>query len=211
MTKYWRSLDELKDPVQFKKDENGTIEDDEFLDLISEINLPVGHLNILSDENITVQSSCCRLCSNVEDLMKISKEENMNLIGGSISKIGSFGVTSVPLVRMALKANKDEIKFFELIEESVVDALKINHCRRYLINEKIEQNQMPLYTYGYMSLKNQYSTVGVNGFYEALYFMGYDILSDEGLNFGKKVLKLISDICQEKIKYYEYKINTEQT
>ncbi len=195
--------------VQFKKDESGEIEDTEFLDFISETNLPFSHMNIYSDEKITAQSACCRLSSNIEDLIKQAKEENMNLIGGSISKIGSLGVTTLPLARMALKSNRNEEEFFKLIEENVDDALKINHCRRYLINEKIEQNQMPLYTYGYMSLNNQYSTLGINGLYEALYFMGYDIKTEEGVSFGKKITTLINTLCQEKIKKYGYKINCE--
>ncbi|HPJ86727.1 MAG TPA: anaerobic ribonucleoside-triphosphate reductase, partial [Candidatus Pacearchaeota archaeon] len=45
--------------AQFKKDENGEVEDTEFLDLIAEVNLDSAHLNIYSDVSLTSLSSCC--------------------------------------------------------------------------------------------------------------------------------------------------------
>lgn len=152
----------------------------------------------------------CRLINNVEDLLEATKDEYMNLIGGSSIKVGSLGVCTIPLVRVALKSKKNEEEFFKILEENAIDAYKINHCRRILINEKIEQGEMPLYTHGFIDLKNQYSTLGINGFYECLHFMGYDINTEEGLNFGKKVLVKLSEISQNKMKKYGYRTNLEQ-
>ena len=196
--------------AQFKKDENFEIEDEEFLDLISKINLPTGHLNIFSDTSLNALSSCCRLINNIEDLLEATKDEYMNLIGGSTIKVGSLGVCTLPLVRIALKSKKNEEEFFRILEENAIDAYKINHCRRMLINEKIEQGEMPLYTHGFIDLKNQYSTLGINGFYECLHFMGYDINTEDGLNFGKKILIKLSEISQNKMKKYGYRTNLEQ-
>jgi ribonucleoside-triphosphate reductase len=198
--------------AQFKKDSEGNIEDIDFLDFISKINLDFGHLNIFSAENLTALSSCCRLLSNVEDIIKATKEENFNLIGGSSIKVGSFGVTTVNLARIGLLAKKDKDKFFILLNEHARDAYRINHCRRQLIQDKITQDQMPLYTYGFMKLENQYSTLGITGLYEAVYFMGYDMASDEngGKQFAIDILTFLQSISEEKIKTYGYRCNIEQ-
>lgn len=196
--------------AQFKKDSNGDIEDEEFIDLISKINLPTGHLNLFNDESLNALSSCCRLVNNIEDILKATQDEYMNLIGGSSVKVGSFGVTTLPLVRVALKSKKNEEEFFRLLEEFAIDCYKINHCRRILINEKIEQGQMPLYNHGFIDLKNQYSTLGINGFYECLYFMGYDLKTREGIEFGIKILQKLDEVSKNKIKKYGYRTNLEQ-
>jgi ribonucleoside-triphosphate reductase len=195
--------------VQFKKDENFEIEDKEFLKFISKINLPTGHLNIFNDISLNALSSCCRLVNDIEDLIKATKDEYMNLIGGSSIKVGSFGVVTLPLVRMALKA-KNEEEFFELLRENTEDAYKINHCRRTLIIEKIDQGEMPLYTHGFIDINNQYSTLGINGFYECLEILGYDIRTEEGMNFGIKIVELLEKISEERMRKYGYKTNIEQ-
>ena len=196
--------------AQFKKNEKGDIEDEDFLDLISQINLPTGHLNLFNDTNLNALSSCCRLVNNVEDILEATKNEYMNLIGGSSIKVGSIGVTTLPLVRVALKAKKDEEEFFKILTATAIDCYKVNHCRRILISEKIDQDQMPLYSYGFINLKNQYSTLGINGFYECLNFMGYNIFSPEGIAFGKKILIRLDEITKSKIKKYNYRVNMEQ-
>ena len=196
--------------AQFKKDDNFEIEDEEFLKFISKINLPTGHLNIFSDTSLNALSSCCRLINNIDNLLEATKDEYMNLIGGSSIKVGSFGVVTLPLARVALKAKKNEEEFFNILKEEAKSAYEINHCRRTLVQEKIDQGEKPLYTYGFIDINNQYSTMGINGFYECLYFMGYDILSSEGKEFGKKILQTLEQISLEKMKKYGYRTNIEQ-
>ena len=196
--------------AQLKKDENFEIEDKEFLDVVSKINLPTGHLNIFSDTSLNALSSCCRLVNGIEDLIKATKDEYMNLIGGSSIKVGSFGVVTLPLVRVALKSKKNKEEFFKILEENAEDAYRINNCRRTLIAEKIEQGEMPLYSYGFINLDNQYSTLGINGFYECLQYMGYDITTEEGINFGIKILQKLQEVTDSKMKKYGYRTNIEQ-
>ena len=196
--------------VQFKKNEKGEVEDEDLLDFISEINIPWGHINIFNDISLNALSSCCRLVNNVEDIIKAAKDENMNLIGGSSIKVGSLGVTTINLVRVALMSNKDEDKFFEILNKNAEDCYKINHCRRTIIQRKISEGEMPLYDLGFMSLKNQYSTLGLNGLNECLDFMGYDIKTEEGKQFAIKVQTFLDDLCNRMIKKYEYRCNIEQ-
>ena len=199
--------------AQFKKDSEGEIEDLDFLNFISDINMEFGHINIYSDESLTALSSCCRLVNNIEDLIQTSKDENMNLIGGSSIKVGSFGVVTVNLVRVALLAKGDKDKFFEILKENACDAYKINHCRRALVQNKIEQGQMPLYNYGFIDLANQYSTMGINGLYEAVDLMGHDLANDDnelGKEFAIDIFKILEQTSEEKIRKYNYRCNIEQ-
>jgi ribonucleoside-triphosphate reductase len=198
--------------AQFKKDKEGNIEDQSFLDFIVKINMEFGHINIFSAENLTALSSCCRLLSNVEEIIKATKEENMNLIGGSSIKVGSFGVVTINLARIGLLCKGDKKKFFELLETHARDAYKINHCRRLLIEDKIKQDQMPLYTSNFMKLENQYSTLGICGLYEAVYFMGYDLSKDsiEGKQLAIDILSFLQGISEEKMKVFGYRCNLEQ-
>lgn len=198
--------------VQFKKDKNNEIEDEEFFNFICEHNLEFANLNIFSTQNLTALSSCCRLQSqiNIDELIQQTKEENTNLIGGSTLKVGSVGVTTINLPRLYFISNHNEELFFEKLKESVLDCIKINHARRTLIQTNIERDKMPLYKYGFINLDSQYSTVGLNGIYEVISLFGDDILSEKGKNLGIKILETIQEIIDEQIKEKKYKINCEQ-
>ena len=195
--------------VQFKKDEEFNIEDIDFLDYLSEINLDFAHINILSETSLTAISACCRLVSNVEDLLKVSKDESVNQIGGSSIKIGSFGVVTLNLARIGFLA-KNEEDYLNMIDNLVSKVFMINHCRRALIQQKIDEGQMTGYKYGLISLKNQYSTLGINGLYESLAYFGLPMETEEGKYFSDRILNRISKLVNEKIKKYEYRCNAEQ-
>ncbi|NCD00429.1 MAG: ribonucleoside-triphosphate reductase, partial [Bacteroidia bacterium] len=77
----------------FSVDENNKIQDEAFLDFISEKDTEFGFINIYMGDTGTL-SSCCRLRSDMTKL-------NFNTIGGSSSKIGSIGVVTLNLPRLA--------------------------------------------------------------------------------------------------------------
>lgn len=195
--------------IQFKIDENNEIEDKNFFDYICEKNLDYANLNIFSAKSLTSLSSCCRLINNVEDIIQATKDENLNLIGGSSIKVGSFGVTTINLPRIALRAKEDKVVFMELLQELAVDCYRVNLCRKERIEKMIEEEQLPLYTHGFMDLKNQYNTIGIIGLYEALDFMGMDILSLEGKHFAIEILQKLQDIVNKKIEKYSHRSNIE--
>jgi ribonucleoside-triphosphate reductase (formate) len=198
--------------VQFKKDENNEIEDKEFFDYICKHNLEFANLNVFSTKNLTALSSCCRLQSqiNVDELIQQTKEENTNLIGGSTLKVGSIGVTTINLPRLYYVSGNNQDKFFEELKKSTLDCIKINHARRQLIQTNIDRGKMPLYSYHFIELKSQYSTVGLNGIYETVSLFNFDIISEEGRQFGIKILDTIQTTIDQQIKERGYKINCEQ-
>jgi len=195
---------------QLKLDENKEVEDEEFVNYLAEVNLPFSSFNIFSDTSLNALSSCCRLTNNIEDMIKSTKDENMNLIGGSSIKVGSIGVSTINLSRLGLKHKGNIENFMKELEELAIDCYRINHCRRHLIEQKIEQGEMPLYSRGFINLKNQYSTLGINGLYEAVDFMGFDMKSNGGFDFAVDVLKKLEEISELKMKKYGYKCNIEQ-
>lgn len=152
----------------------------------------------------------CRLQSNVEDILNNMKNENTNLIGGSTLKVGSFGVTTINLPRIACnnKGNKED--FFKEFEERIIDCIKMNHARRELIKTNIERDQLPLYTHDFIRLDTQYSTVGYIGFYECIDLFGLDILTEEGKQFGLEINDCLTRVINDKAKKLLYKINCEQ-
>lgn len=196
--------------AQIKVNANKEIEDKEFFDFICEENLQFANLNIFASENLNALSSCCRLQSSIEAILHSIQNENTNLIGGSSLKVGSFGVTTINLPRIALDTKGNEEEFIKVLEERVVDCIKMNHARRELIKRNIDMGQLPLYKYNFIKLEQQYSTVGILGFYECIDFFGKDILSQDGKNFGIKVLESIKKVIDERIKKLGYRINCEQ-
>ena len=194
-----------------------TIEDEEFFQKLVDYNLEYGNINIFSAEELTALSSCCRLISNIGDIISAKKTEHQNLIGGSSLKVGSSGVVTVNLVRLALEANSyynsldDKLVWFlERLKKVSQVCYEINHARRTIIEERITQGLMPLYTHNFVSLKNQYSTLGFNGLYEAVEVLGVDPLTECGEEITLQILEELENQSNVAIQKYGYRCNVEQ-
>lgn len=180
--------------ASFSVDKNHNIKDEEFLDFIAEKNLKYGFINIYMGDEATL-SSCCRLRSGTEN-------EYFNSFGSGSSKIGSLGVCTINLPRLAIKY-KDKKRFFEKLSEMVVICSKINHAKRKIVQKRIDNGNHPLYSLGFIDMNKQYSTCGINGFNEAIKFLGEDILTEEGVNLGLEIINCINkvnDIMQKRFK-----------
>lgn len=187
----------------FSIDENNEFRDVEFVKYIIEKNKEFGFINLYSGKSTTL-SSCCRLRSDMSSI------GYANSIGGSSTKIGSVGVTTINMYRLAKRSsNIDEFK--QSLQEMVGACARINHARRTIIRKKIERGFAPLYTHEFVSLDKQFSTCGINGFYEAMCELGIDITSDAGLY---DAINIIDTINAENHKYDKscgYPHNCEQT
>lgn len=174
-----------------EQDGNRVVQDMGFLNQISKANLKHGFINIYMGKSSTL-SSCCRLRSESEGL------GYTNSFGSGSTKIGSLGVVTLNLPRMAQLALDDCTIFDEAPDDFIsavvggaMEASMINHAKRLFIKDRIERGSLPLYTLGYMSLGRQYSTCGYTGLYEALDILGYDIRTPEGMVLAKKTLQAI--------------------
>lgn len=137
-------------------------------------------------------------------------KEYANSLGGSSSKIGSLGVCTINMPALAYKHVGDEEGFFKELKELVNDSAKANHARRKIVEKRIQNGNLPLYSYGFIDIKKQYSTCGINGLYECLDIMGFDIKSKEGQRFAIKIMNIINNENDKNEKQYQYPHNCEQ-
>ena len=186
----------------FCKEPDGTIKDKEFLNFIANANLKFGWINIYNGDTSTL-SSCCRLRSNKDN-------PYFNSFGAGSTKIGSLGVVTANLPRIAYKAKGDFDKFLEDLEEVYIKTAKINACKRRLVRKRIELGAAPLYTQGYMDLNRQYSTFGVVGINESVQLLGKDILSKEGQEMVVQILESINQWIDRAEAQYKAPHNVEQ-
>jgi ribonucleoside-triphosphate reductase len=186
----------------FSVDENKNIQDEEFLDFIAEKNKKYGFINIYCGSTSTL-SSCCRLRSE-------SDSEYFNSFGAGSSKIGSLGVCSINLPRLAIKSKENKSVFMENLLEIVSVCSKVNNSKRKVIEKRIKNGNEPLYTYEFMDLARQYSTVGLNGINECIELMNENILEENGQNFLIEILDSINTENKKYEKQYNSPHNVEQ-
>jgi ribonucleoside-triphosphate reductase len=97
------------------------------------------------------------------------------------------------------------------LKELASVSIKINHVKRYILKRRIEVHALPLYDYGFMDMQKQYATIGLNGINEAIEFLGYDILNEDGQDVCSNILDTINGLNDKADKQYKYAHNTEQT
>ena len=196
----------------FSVDDNREILDKDFLDIVCRQNLNYGWINFYAGSTSTL-SSCCRLRSEAD-------HEYFNTFGAGGTKIGSLSVTTINLPRIAYEAkhdafmygkeNKEDLFIVKLIQ-MVRKCAEVNAIKRHVIKTRIKNGNLPLYTLGFMDLKKQYSTCGLNGINEAVEILGYDILTKEGQDIVQKILETVNAVNKEQEKRFGYPHNCEQT
>lgn len=186
----------------FNKDENGKVNDEEFVNMIAKKNLKYAFINLYIGASSTL-SSCCRLRSD-------KKNEYFNSFGSGSSKIGSLGVCTINLPRIAIMANKDEDVFKERLLHLVEMCGRINNAKRKIVKKRIDNGNHPLYSLGFININTQYSTCGINGFNEAISYMGYDILNEDGVEFGLRIINMINNENDKLQKLFKAPHNCEQ-
>ena len=135
------------------------LSDERFLDSLVEWNTPLGVWNIYCDTAAKL-SMCCRLSLDLESLPRL------NAFGSGDIGTGSLRVVTLNLPRLALQASSFT-DFFDKLNEAANDCCDILYAHRQLIEERIRQNFLWPFTYKYLSTKRMFSTIGINGLYEA--------------------------------------------
>ncbi len=196
----------------FSVDSERNVIDQKFLELVCEKNLKYGWMNFYAGSTSTL-SSCCRLRSEAD-------HEYFNTFGAGGTKIGSLSVTTINLPRLAYEAKHEEWKykdedaislFFDYLERAVVMCAEVNAVKRHIIKTRIKNGNLPLYTLGFMDLKKQYSTCGLNGINEAVEILGFDILETSGQFLVQTILERVNKINKTQELRFGYPHNCEQT
>lgn len=192
-------------PVQtacFSVDKEGNLLDEDFAKTIAKYNREFGQINIYCGDSATL-SSCCRLRSD-------KSNEYFNSFGSGSSKIGSIGVVTINLPKLAFRFKNNIDLFFEELKVMVDVCAKVNNAKRKLVQKRIDNGNHPLYSLGFINIDTQYSTVGINGFNECVEIAGLDILSEEGQEFGLDIIQCINDENERCSKRYKTAHNVEQ-
>ncbi len=135
-----------------------------------------------------VRSMCCRLQLDLREL----RARGGGLFG-SAEMTGSVGVVTINLARIGyLSRTKEE--FFQRLGTLMDHAQTSLELKRKVVQENIDRGLLP-FTKRYLhSLRNHFSTIGLNGMNEACRnFRGCDIASEEGKAFAEEVLIFMRD------------------
>ncbi|TAK03779.1 ribonucleoside triphosphate reductase [Patescibacteria group bacterium] len=153
-----------------------------------------------------VRSMCCRLQLDLRAL----KARGGGLFG-SAEMTGSVGVVTINLPRIGyLSRTKEE--FFTRLGTLMDLAQTSLELKRKVVQENMDRGLLP-YTKRYLySLRNHFSTIGLNGMNEAcLNFRGCDIASQDGKAFAEEVLVFMRDRLVEYQEHTGHLYNLEAT
>lgn len=154
-------------------------------------------------DNADSLASCCRLRNEIQD-----NSFSYTLGAGGVST-GSKSVLTINLNRCVQYANRKGYSYTSFIEE-VVDLM---HKAQIAYNENLkmlhQKGMLPLFDAGYINLKRQYLTIGVNGLVEAAEALNININHNpKYISFVQEVLGIIKRL-NEKYRTKELMFNCE--
>jgi len=133
-----------------------------------------------------IRSMCCRLQLDLRELLKRG-----NGLFGSAEQTGSLGVVTLNCARIGYLAKGDESALFNRVDYLLQIAKTSLELKRKIIQRHIEQGLFP-YTKRYLgTLRNHFSTIGLNGVNECIRNFTNDkenITTEEGFKFAIKLL-----------------------
>ena len=166
--------------------------------------------NFFISDSVTSLSNCCRLKSDIKQM------GFFNSISGSALSVGSVKVNTINLARIAYEA-KDENDYLKILKKRTISCIKTLDVIRHIIIRNVEKGLLPNYGEGLIDIKSQYNTVGIIGLYEAVDKFGLikkdefgnAFYTEEGVEFGKKILKTITETKTPFEEKEGYRINIE--
>ena len=110
-----------------------------------------------------VRSMCCRLQLNLTELLKRG-----NGLFGSAEQTGSLGIVTVNCARLGYLHRGDESALLKRLDELLEIARTSLEIKRKVIQQLMDQGLFP-YTRQYLgTLRNHFSTIGINGVNEMI-------------------------------------------
>ena len=165
---------------------DGDVIDKEYGDFTAEM-YAKGHsfFTYMSDDADSL-ASCCRLRNEIQD-----NGFSYSLGAGGVST-GSKSVLTVNINRCVQQATREGRDYVEYLD-SIIDLM---HKAQMAYNANLdwmrERGLLPLFDAGYINIKRQYLTIGVNGIVEAAESLGITIGdNEEYANFVERILSLI--------------------
>lgn len=148
-------------------------------------------------------SSCCRLRNEVSD-----NQFSYSLGAGGIAT-GSKSVMTLNINRLVQDAVNNGYDMIEYLRENVQKVHKYQTAYNELLKDYLNDGLLTVYSAGFIHMKKQYLTVGVNGVIEAAEFLGIPVNDNPTYReFMQSILKTISDE-NRKARTKELMFNTE--
>lgn len=133
-------------------------------------------------------SSCCRLRNEVTD-----NQFSYSLGAGGIAT-GSKSVMTLNINRLVQDAVNNGYDMIEYLRENVQKVHKYQTAYNELLKDYLNDGLLAVYSAGFIHMKKQYLTVGVNGVIEAAEFLGIPVNDNPTYReFMQSILKTISD------------------
>ena len=156
-----------------------------------------------------IRSMCCRLQLDLRELLKRG-----NGLFGSAEQTGSLGVVTINCARLGYLYPGDEKALYARLDHLLDLAKESLEIKRKVIQRHIDQGLFP-YTKRYLgTLRNHFSTIGVNGINEMIRNFTHDktnITSEEGHAFALKFLDHVRERLVEFQSETEHMYNLEAT
>ena len=165
---------------------------DALFEMTAKYGLPYFQNFISSDlEPHMVRSMCCRLQLDLRELLKRG-----NGLFGSAEQTGSLGVVTVNMARLGFLHRGDAPALYAALDRLLEIARDTLEVKREVIGKAIDDGLFP-YTKRYLgTLRNHFSTIGVNGINEMIRNFTadvHDITTDEGEQIALDVLDHVRD------------------
>ena len=145
-----------------------------------------------------IRSMCCRLQLDLRELLKRG-----NGLFGSAEQTGSLGVVTVNCARLGYLYRGDEDALYARLDELLELGRRSLEIKRQVIQSLIDDGLFP-YTKRYLgSLRNHFSTLGVNGINEMIRNFtrdAHDITTERGHAFA---LRLLDHVREHMVRFQE--------
>lgn len=167
---------------------DGDAMDKDYADFTAEMYAEGHSFFTYMSDNADSLASCCRLRNEIQD-----NGFSYTLGAGGVST-GSKSVLTVNLNRCVQQATREGRHYVEYLD-GIVDLM---HKVQMAYNENLKDMQakglLPLFDSGYINLRRQYLTIGVNGMVEAAESLDITISDNEEYErFVSDILSLIED------------------
>jgi len=133
-----------------------------------------------------IRSMCCRLQLDLRELLKRG-----NGLFGSAEQTGSVGVVTINCARLGYRYRGDEARLYRHLDQLLELARNSLEIKRKVIQRHMDAGLFP-YTKRYLgTLRNHFSTIGVNGVNETIRNFTvdeHDITSEWGHAFARRML-----------------------
>lgn len=137
-------------------------------------------------DNADSLASCCRLRNEIQD-----NGFSYTLGAGGVST-GSKSVLTINVNRCVQQAAREGIPYLEYLKPIIELVHKVQMAYNANLTDLLRQGMLPLFDAGYINIKRQYLTIGVNGIVEAAESRGIPVSDNpEYAGFVSDILGLI--------------------